>query len=138
MGGTDVEQAVENQDGGSAVSLVEGDRSDAPMGPDDRIRLPDCVRPARRLGSTGFRLFEFADHGETDRKVASGKCSGQDWEAVKVVRRLAVEHGQNPFERFDGRAEFAAGLSGARHVHLRREQQPLVVPGEAQGPLARR
>jgi hypothetical protein len=98
MGCTDVEQAVENQGGGSAVSLVEGDRSDTPVGPNDRIRLPDRVRPARRLGSTGLRLLELADDGETDRKAASGKCRGQNGEAVKVVRRLAVEHGQNPFE----------------------------------------
>ena len=98
----------------------------------------DRVRPARRLGSTGLRLLELADDGETDRKAASGKCRGQNGEAVKVVRRLAVEHGQNPFERFDGRTEFAAGLSGARYVHPRRELQPLVAAGQAQGPLARR
>jgi len=34
--------------------------------------------------------------------------------------------------------EFAAGLSGARYVHPRRELQPLVAAGQAQGPLARR
>src|SRR3954469_22568356 len=138
MGCTDVEQAVENQDGGSAVSLVEGDRSDAPVGPYNRIRLPDRVRTARRFGGTGLRLLELADDGETDRKAASGKRRGQDGEAVKVVERLAFEHGQNPFERLDGRTEFAAGLSGACYVHLRRELQPLVAAGQAQGPLARR
>ena len=70
MSCTDVEQAVENQDCRSAVSLVEGDRSDAPVGPYDRIRLPDRVRTARRLGSTGLRLLELADDGETDCKAA--------------------------------------------------------------------
>ena len=59
-------------------------------------------------------------------------------EAVKVVRRLAIEHGRNPFERSDGRSGIRRGPVWRAHVHPRRELQPLVAAGQAQGPLARR